>query len=114
MGREIDLSQPLSAEDRAWLEERGKHGDLRVANELHPDSVPAEEVADPDDDGTEAGDEYGDWSKAQLAYELSTRDLPTTGTKAELSARLVKDDAARAAEDQGEWVDGEAEDDSQV
>jgi len=101
MGREIDLTQPLSAEDRAWLEERGKVGDLRVADEMFPDSVPAD--ADPDDDGSmedESESAYADWTKAQMQYELSTRDLPASGTKAELVERLEADDEAKAAEAQ--------------
>lgn len=109
MGREIDLTQPLSAEDRKWLEERGKHGDLRVANELHPQSGAA--VADPDEDDSEVDQEalYGTWTKAQLQYELQTRDLPTTGTKAELVDRLVEADGES---DTGDLDDDEDDDQS--
>ena len=100
MGREIDLTKPLSAEDREWLEQRGKYGDLRIADEYNP---PAAADSEPDEGETsDSGSDYDGWSKAQLQYELSTRDLTTTGTKAELVERLLEDDAAKAAGDAGD------------
>ena len=109
MGKSIDLTQPLSDEDRAWLEERGAIGDLRIADELAAvaagtlDPVAVEEIpAEEDEDDEEHESEsYGGWTKAQLQYELSTRDLPQYGTKAELIDRLETADAA-AVEDDGQ------------
>lgn len=91
MGRNIDLTQPLSDEDREWLEQRGKIGDLRIADEL------AGAAVDPDEEGGEDSETYGNWTKAQLMYEANNRDLSQAGTKADLVARLEEDDAARAA-----------------
>jgi hypothetical protein len=101
MGKNIDLSQPLSAEDRTWLEERGKYGDLRVADDLaaaaNAPAPEAEPEAEPEETGGEDSETYGTWTKAQLQYELQTRDLAQSGTKAELVARLEEDDAAKLA-----------------
>jgi hypothetical protein len=105
MGKNIDLTQPLSDEDRAWLEERGKINDIRVADEIAGVSTDPEPVSaqtddgtdDEDDDSTADSEEYGDWTKAQMQYELGERGLPQSGNKAELAARLEEDDAAKAA-----------------
>lgn len=97
MGKTIDLTQPLSPEDRAWLEERGKFDDLRVADEYAAVATESEPVGDDDDEDDEDTDseEYGTWTKAQLQYELGERGLPQSGTKVELVARLEADDAAK-------------------
>lgn len=105
MSRSIDLSQPLSDEDRAWLDEHGKYGDLRVAAEYaraadEPEPVAVEQVPEEDESDVE-GSEYGTWTNAQLRYELGTRDLPQYGTKAELVARLEEADSGIEPE-QGE------------
>lgn len=92
MGKNIDLTQPLSPEDRAWLVERGKIGDLRVADEIAATAAESEPEA-PDDDEVVDSDQYGEWTKAQLQYELTERGLPTSGTKVELVARLEEDDS---------------------
>lgn len=96
MGKTIDLTQPLSSEDRAWLVERGKIGDLRVADEIAAAAAESEAASEAQDDDDEVVDseEYGEWTKAQLQYELTERNLPTSGTKAELVTRLEEDDAA--------------------
>lgn len=94
MGREIDLTQPLSAEDRAWLEERGKYGDLRIANEYNAPQPEGEDA-----EVSESGTAYDDWTKAQLQYEAHARDLSTTGTKADLVERLLAYDAEHPDED---------------
>lgn len=96
MGREIDLTQPLSAEDREWLEQRGKYGDLRIANEYNAPT--AEDTAE-DGEVSDSGSAYDGWTKAQLQYELSVRDLSTTGTKADLVERLLASDAEAPAND---------------
>jgi hypothetical protein len=113
MGRSVDLTQPLSDEDRAWLLERGAYGDLRIADEVArasaaPEPVAAEEIpvqpeAAPDDDDNSVVDSavYGEWTNAQLRYELSTRELPQYGTKAELIARLEESDASGSASGDG-------------
>ena len=103
MGKSIDLSQPLSDEDRAWLESHGKYGDLRVAAEFaraadEPVSPVEEQVSEPEDETDVEGSEYGTWTNAQLRYELGTRDLPQYGTKAELVARLEEADSGAESE----------------
>jgi hypothetical protein len=103
MGKSIDLTQPLSDEDRAWLQERGAYGDIRIADELArvaagdfaaPQEIPVE--VDEDDEVVES-DNYGGWTNAQLRYELSTRGLPQHGNKAELVARLEASDEGSVA-----------------
>lgn len=100
MGKVIDLTQPLSDEDRAWLLERGALGDLRVADELarvaaEADSPVEEPVSEPEeaDEDVEGSEVYGTWTKAQLQYELGARNLPQYGVKAELVARLEEADS---------------------
>lgn len=46
----------------------------------------------PADDGDDDSEDYNDWKVATLREELTNRDLPTSGNKAELVARLVEDD----------------------
>jgi len=99
MGKNIDLSKPLSDEDRAWLAERGAYGDLRIADELSgvsaaaAEPVAAEEVPNDDDDDSVVDSEaYGTWTNAELRAELSNRELAVSGNKAELIARLEESD----------------------
>lgn len=42
--------------------------------------------------------EYGDWTVEQLKEQLAERDLPKSGKRDDLVARLVEDDTARAAD----------------
>lgn len=51
------------------------------------------EGVDPDKPvGDDESDDYNDWNVATLQEELRNRDLPTSGNKAQLVARLVEDD----------------------
>lgn len=53
MGKSIDLSQPLSDEDRRWLEERGDYAAIAVADATHgapePREAKADEPSEPED-----------------------------------------------------------------
>lgn len=115
MGREIDLTQPLSDEDRQWLEDRGKYSDLRINADILGTKDEVESVDDTDsagvaedgDSGDNAGDggddndgagdgdddgdfsgAYAEWTGDQLREECEARGLPKGGNKAELIARL--------------------------
>lgn len=115
MGKSIDLTQPLSDEDRAWLQERGAYGDIRVADELArvaagEFAAPEEAPVEPDeDDEVVESENYGGWTNAQLRYELSTRSLPQHGNKADLVARLEASDegAVEVASDSDSDEDAE-------
>jgi len=125
MGRNIDLTQPLSDEDRQWLEDRGDYTALRraaeaagesdeepdEADEADEDSQDSEDEDsdddsdddDSEDDESDEDDEdavaYEDLTNAQLAELLEARDLPKSGTKAEMVARLIEDDESAEDED---------------
>lgn len=47
-----------------------------------------------DDNGGGEESEYDSWSKTELQDEAESRDLSKSGSKADLIARLVEDDAA--------------------
>lgn len=49
--------------------------------------------AAPSTDGSGAGDPYDTWTKDDLQGELADRELPISGNKSELIARLREDDA---------------------
>jgi hypothetical protein len=106
MSREIDVSDPksLSLLDRIYLQDRERlpEGAKPVTNEerdslteptqlvavasgsaLVPESKVAEALGQSDDD-----DDLNDWTVAELKEELERLDLPVSGTKAELVARL--------------------------
>ncbi|MEV6287404.1 SAP domain-containing protein [Kribbella sp. NPDC051770] len=46
----------------------------------------------PSDNGDDESDDYNDWKVETLRQELRERELPTSGTKPELVARLEADD----------------------
>lgn len=160
MSRQVDITKPLSDEDRAYLESRARHDLLaqndRITNDrstdpapevvndghtgdvdpfkeddgsdllagTHPGETPVnpiqaiesrgtsdlgDEDKDPDEvypvnvepsiqagDGDAAStedDEYSDMTNEELREELESRDLSKSGSKAEMQARLRKDDA---------------------
>lgn len=118
MSRQIDLSKPLSDEDRAYLESRNRLTDIALAEGGDASSLTAgpslSSTATPEElleqtpnlgdvgtvqknytegDGTAPDPtEYDDMTVQQLKDELERRDLPVSGNKSELIARLVEDD----------------------
>lgn len=138
MSKQIDLSKPLSEEDRAYLLSRGRTYDIAIADGNDASSLSAGPSFDANTDaakllaetpntgdvntlGREAGapdqssgdaptgepSQYEDLTVAQLKDELERRDLPTTGKKPELVARLDADDAEQASSDDDDEDDGE-------
>lgn len=73
-------------------------GDGRATVAIDPDpnqGTYTDDGDDPDegdDDGDDEGDNYEDLNKDDLKAALAERDLPTSGTKDELIARLREDD----------------------
>lgn len=104
MSRYIDLTKPVSEDDRAWLMEQGRYGDLRVVDDLEKyGAAPQETVAVvpappvPAEDKAEAevpssDPEYRSWSNEQLRFELEQRGLKMSGSKQDLVARLIESD----------------------
>jgi hypothetical protein len=96
MGRQIDLTKKLNEEDRSFLLERGRYTDV-ARNDEEFSGKASKAAAAPPEGGQ--GDEGGDWyedegvTKAQLQAELESRQLGTSGNKAELVARLREHDA---------------------
>lgn len=104
MSREVDLSKPLSDEDREYLHSRGLHTTVE-----RMDSQFGSEPTDPDaaDNSAPApgGDEqppenYNEWTVQDLQEEIRERNetappdrqMPVVGKKPELVARLQEDD----------------------
>lgn len=95
-------SSPESTEPQQTTEPRSEAGDQPPAPTMEPLSSPdqTESSSAPSTDG-ETADPYDGWLKEDLVDELADRNLPVSGTKAELLARLQKNDAA-AADETGE------------
>lgn len=100
MSKQIDYTQPLSAEDKAWaVQFHGLHGGMVKANE---EAFPQEAGSDLSGEDPEDVPPYTEWSKKDLEAETKRRNneeattLKTSGTVAELAKQLEDDDAARA------------------
>lgn len=98
MSRDIPMDRPLSESDRKYLEDRGSYPlidrlDQEFGN-ISNDGEEPEDVFDGDDgdDGPDPG--YEEWTAEELREELRERKLSSTGTKAEMAARLREADAA--------------------
>jgi hypothetical protein len=102
-----ELSNPLTEDDKAWLRSwnRGNEipgeEDSGVQQLLVPgappggETNPANQTGDTSDpfNGEEPPEDYNDWNVAQLQSELGGRNLPKSGNKPDLVARLEEDDA---------------------
>jgi hypothetical protein len=89
MQGEPDQTEVISEPHPATVvNETPEEADRRLAEEQQA------EVSDGEVDLSEYMDEvnYSDWTVESLKSELSKRDLPTSGNKAELIARLESDD----------------------
>lgn len=101
-----ELSDPLTEEDKAWLRSWNRGNEIPgeedggVQQLLVPGAPPGGETnpaktdapgSDPFN-GEEPPEDYNDWTIDQLSYELGQRNLPKTGKKADLVARLEEDD----------------------
>ncbi len=97
MSKQIDWSQPLSDEERAWAEQfPGLHAGMLEANAAQ---FPAK--AEPSLEGEdEPVPPYSQWKVSELQDEAQRRNaeegknLPVTGTKAVLIKALEDDDTA--------------------
>lgn len=102
------LSDPLTEDDKAWLRAWNRQGEIpneeagATTSELVPGNPPGGETnpaantsLTSDDDpfnGQEPPEDYNDWTVPQLQHELGQRELPKSGNKPELVARLEEDD----------------------
>jgi hypothetical protein len=80
----VDPDLTLTEEEKVWLR-----------NWNRADEIPGEgdaDGSDAGDDDDEEGDEYDDMLADDLKEELRKRDLPVSGNKDELIARLREDD----------------------
>lgn len=118
MSRQIPQDKALSDEDRAYLESRGRQDLIAQIDDNYPPSGSADEDEGdgspaPDETGgtsreaeqanlqiteEEPDDDYDSMTNDDLREELEDRDLPTSGNKADLIARLRENDAAQANE----------------
>lgn len=118
MARKIDLTKPLSTEDRHYLVVRDRWRDLAQADGHHdprrakkeaeqnfsasqrsmpPTSPtappPAPQPVNPEDpEEEEELEPYEDWEYPDLQAELKARGLPAGGKQEELVKRLYEDD----------------------
>lgn len=81
----VDEDLTLTEAEKAWLRAWNRH------DEIPGESAP-ESDEDGDDDGSDGDDGYEDMSVDDLKAELAKRDLPVSGNKAALVARLEEDD----------------------
>jgi hypothetical protein len=107
-----ELSNPLTEDDKAWLRSWNRADEIPdedgegIRQELVPGNPPGGETnparadggftpgAGPDPfNGEEPPEDYNDWTGDQLRWELGNRDLPKSGNKPDLVARLEEDDA---------------------
>lgn len=102
------LSDPLTEDDKAWLRSWNRQAEIpgeegTTTSELVPGNPPGGETnpanpeftsgAGPDPfGGEEPPDDYNDWNLDQLRFELGNRNLPKSGNKGDLVARLEEDD----------------------
>lgn len=73
----------LSEEDKTWLRSWGRESEIPA--DSVPEDIPLE--------GNPTVDDYESWKVGELREALSEAGLDTTGTKAELIARLREADA---------------------
>jgi hypothetical protein len=103
MSRQIDYSQPVTGEDRAFAAQfPGLHGQMLEVNaQQFPEVVEEEETLEGADSG-ETDDNYDELTVKDLQAEVDRRNaeegtsLSREGRKSELVARLREDDVARA------------------
>lgn len=111
MSRNVPTDRALSDEDRAYLESRGIYGSLiqRLDAEFgdgepggretfggtrQDASTPSSDPASTEPDAPT--DNYDDMTKDELHEELTKRQLPKSGNKDEVIARLRADDASKS------------------
>lgn len=108
MSRNIKGNKPKNYADAVYLLQRGRLK-VRGARTMQDAIAKLKDQYGGGDDGPgedpPEGDNYGEWSKAQLQAELKKRDLPHSGNVDELVGRLQDADA-----DDGEWDDDEDDD----
>jgi len=100
MSRSIDLTKPLSDEDKRYLRIRGRENEV-LENESQFAAEPEDDDSEPDGPLEPPYDQH---SKKQLIAEIERRnalpenaeyeDISTSGPIRELAARLVEDDEA--------------------
>lgn len=91
MSRQIPADRPLSDEDRAYLIQIGRVSLVEQIDEDFPgDDGGSKDEGD--DEGGEGDDlsDLSDLSNAELVERLKDLNLPTSGKKKELVARLQK------------------------
>lgn len=101
MARDIDFSKPLDENDihylrqRSWLVDEAELQGFDAIRKQVADGVVEEEEEEEADEIV-----YSEASVAELKAELERRELPTSGNKPELIARLEEDDAADDEEEE--------------
>lgn len=76
-----DEANSLTSDEKEWLKSWNRHA------EIPGEDAPAEDDGDVGDDS-----DYNDQSVEELKDELRRRDLPVSGSKDDLIARLEADD----------------------
>lgn len=86
MSRQVDLTKPLSDDDRAYLLSRGQNAMVTRMDEQFAEPEPASAPEQEQSDGLE------NMTVDELKDLLRTRNLPVGGTKDELVSRLREAD----------------------
>lgn len=108
MPRQMDMDN-LTDDDKAWLRAWNRGGEIpgedagATTTELVQGNPPGGETNPANPDfvqgqgpdpfaGEEPPEDYNDWTADQLRFELGNRNLPKSGNKPDLVARLEEDD----------------------
>lgn len=87
----VDPDLTLTKAEKEWLRSWNRHSEI-------PGEDAPEPTGDPNPDPNAGGEakKYDDLTNDELKDLLSERDLPVSGNKADLVARLEEDDASKA------------------
>lgn len=80
-----DIVDELTEDEKAWLRSWNRGDEI-------PDEEADATNADDEDDEEDEDSDYSEMSNDELRDELKRRDLPVSGNKDELIARLEEDD----------------------
>ena len=92
-GGQVTVEDDLAAAEEAAAESEEPSSSSSSSGEAQTSTSSYSEGGSTSETSAPAADDYASMTNADLQAELSSRGLPTSGTKAELVARLEADDS---------------------